>query len=280
MDEQLQSRRGLEEDLRRALAEEALELLFQPVFCLKSERVLGFEAILRWAHPRRGIIAAEAFIALAEEAGLIAEVGEWALINACAQAARWPEPCSIAVNVSPAQLVKRNLTESVLQALALSGLPAHRLELEIGESVLLQESQHALAMLHQLSQLGVRMVLDDFGTGHCSLSNLRAFPFDAIKLGSSLIADLRQHEGSRAIAQSVLALGSRLAMTTMARGIEDLDQLNLMRGWGCQRAQGAAMGPPVPAVEAQRLIGEHAQPPRVSPASDGNGAPPASWQAA
>ena len=280
MDEQLQSRRSLEGDLRRALAEETLELLYQPVFCLESDRVVGFEALLRWEHPERGIVAPEECIAIAEEMGLIAEVGEWTLLNACAQAARWPEHCKIAINVFAVQFLKRNLIESVLQALALSGLPAHRLELEITETVLLQESQSALAMLHQLSQLGVRVVLDEFGTGYCSLANLRAFPFDAIKLDKALMTDAQRRQESRAIAQSVIALGGSLGITTLAGGIDNLDQLALVRSWGCQRAQGYLLGPPVAAAEAPRLLDECVPVAGVSPASGETAVPPESSRAA
>jgi diguanylate cyclase (GGDEF)-like protein len=280
MDEQLQSRRSLEIDLRRALAEETLELLYQPVFCLSSEQVLGFEALVRWQHPERGTIPAEECIAIAEEMGLMAEVGEWTLLNACAQAARWPERCKICINVSAVQFLKRNLIENVLQALALSGLPAHRLELELNETVLLQENQNALAMLHQLSQLGVRIVLDEFGTGYCSLANLTAFPFDAIKLDKALLADVQRREESRAIAQSVVALGGGLGMTTLAGGIENLDQLGLVRSWGCHCAQGNLLSPPVPAAEALRLLNETEPAARFSPGSGETAAPPESSQAA
>ena len=195
MDEQRQSRRSLEVDLRRALTEEALELVYQPVVCLKSQQVVGFEALPSWDHPERGAIPAEQCIGIAEEMGLSAEVGEWTLLHACAQAVHWPEPCSIAVNVSAAQFLKRNLIECVLQALAQSGLPPRRLELEITETVLLYESQNVLAMLHQLRQLGVRIVLAGFGAGYCSLAHLRAFPFDTIKLDKVLIGEVLAPRG-------------------------------------------------------------------------------------
>ncbi len=288
MDEQLQSRRSLEVDLRRALAEEALELVYQPVVCLKSQQVIGFEALPSWDHPERAAILPEQCIGIAEEMGLSAEVGEWTLLHACAQAVQWPEPCSIAVNISAAQFLKRSLIECVLQALAQSGLPPRRLELEISETVLLHESQNVLAMLHQLRQLGVRVVLDDFGAGYCSLAHLRAFPFDTIKLDKVLIAEAQRREDSRAIVASVIALGRSLGVTTVAGGVDNPDQLAMVRASGCDHAQGHLLSPPVAAAEVQSLLAEPKasarvsadEPARISPECGGSGAPPGSSQAA
>jgi diguanylate cyclase (GGDEF)-like protein len=255
MNDRIELRRALEVDLRNALHQEELELYYQPLVCLKTGRVTGFEALLRWQHPERGTISPSDFIAIAEELGLISEIGEWAMRQACAQAARWSTPVSVAINLSPLQFLKRNLVEVVLQALAASGLPPDRLELEITESVLLQEGQGTLAVLHQLRQLGVQIAMDDFGTGYCSLSNLRAFPFDKIKIDKAFIADIEDKEEARSIVASVIGLGGSLGMITTAEGIENHAQLSLVRGWGCAQAQGYLMSPPVPAAEVEGILG-------------------------
>ena len=289
MQDEIQARRNLEVDLRRALSEEALELFYQPIVCLKSEQTMGFEAHLRWHHPERGLIPPDEFFAIAEDIGLMAEIGFWTLQQACAQAARWPAPINVAINVSSLQFLHRNLTESVLQALAQSGLSPHRLELEIAES-LLHENPNTLAILHQLRQLGVRIAMDGFGAGHCSLSGLRAFPFDKIKIDKAFIADVERSEESSAIARAVIALGTNLGMTTVAEGIEEFDQLNRVRSWGCKYGQGFLLGPPMtadkiedfivaraPAAQAPRVL---TTPASVNPESGETGEPPASSQAA
>jgi len=289
MQEEIEARRNLEVDLRRALSEEALELSYQPIVCLKSQQTKGFEAHLRWHHPERGPIPPDEFFAIAEDSGLMAEIGFWTLQQACAQAARWPAPINVAINVMSLQFLHRNLTESVLQALAQSGLSPHRLELEIAES-LLQDNPNTLAILHQLRQLGVRIAMDGFGAGHCSLSGLRAFPFDKIKIDKAFIADVERSEESRAIAQAVIALGTNLGMTTVAEGIEEFDQLNRVRSWGCKYGQGFLLGPPMTADKIEDFIGARApaaQAPRVpttpasvNPECGETGEPPASSQAA
>src|SRR5581483_11742458 len=175
MNDRIEVRRTLEADLRRAIEEEAITLSYQPQICLARGKVMGFEALLRWTHPERGTVTPAELVALAEESGLMSEMGDWALRRACTQAARWSNPVEVAIHLSPLQ-IRRDLTEVVLQALAASGLPPSRLELEITEAVLLQDSQNALAALHQLRQLGVRIAMDDFGRGYCSLSYLRSFP--------------------------------------------------------------------------------------------------------
>ena len=289
MQDEIQARRDLEVDLRRALSEEALELFYQPIVCLKSEQTKGFEAHLRWHHPERGLIPPDEFFAIAEDIGLMAEIGFWTLQQACAQAARWPAPINVAINVSSLQFLHRNLAESVLQALAQSGLSPHRLELEIAES-LLQENPNTLAILHQLRQLGVRIAMDGFGTGHCSLSGLRAFPFDKIKIDKAFIADVDRSEESRAIAQAVIALGTNLGMATVAEGIEEFEQLNRVRSWGCTYGQGFLLGPPMTADNIRDFILARepaAQTPHVpttpacvNPECGESGEPPASSQAA
>ena len=289
MQEEIEARRNLEVDLRRALSEEALELSYQPIVCLKSQQTKGFEAHLRWHHPERGPIPPDEFFAIAEDSGLMAEIGFWTLQQACAQAARWPAPINVAINVMSLQFLHRNLTESVLQALAQSGLSPNRLELEIAES-LLQDNPNTLAILHQLRQLGVRIAMDGFGAGHCSLSGLRAFPFDKIKIDKAFIADVERSEESRAIAQAVIALGTNLGMTTVAEGIEEFEQLNRVRGWGCKYGQGFLLGPPMTADKIEDFIvtrGPAAQasrgpptPAPFNPESGETGEPPASSQAA
>jgi diguanylate cyclase (GGDEF)-like protein len=253
MHEEIQARRSLEFDLRRALGEDALELYYQPTIRLASEQTMGFEALLRWNHPERGAIPPGELLAIAEDMGLTAEIGGWSLRQACAQAARWPGPIHVAIDVSSLQFLKRNMTESVLQALAQSGLPPHRLELEIAESIL-HEDPNTLSILHQLRQLGVRVTLDGFGSGQCSLAGLRAFPFDKIKIDKAFIADIERSKEARAIVEATIALGSKLHMTIVAEGIEDFDQLSRLRSWGCRDGQGFLLGPPMPAGEVEGFL--------------------------
>jgi diguanylate cyclase (GGDEF)-like protein len=281
MHEAIQARRSLEFDLRRALGEDALELHYQPTIRLASEQATGFEALLRWNHPERGPIPPGEFLAIAEDIGLAAQIGGWALRQACAQAARWPEPIHVAIDVSSLQFLKRNLTESVLQALAQSGLPPHRLELEIAESIL-HEDANTLSILRQLRQLGVGVTLDGFGSGRCSLTGLRAFPFDKIKIDKAFVADIERSKEARAIVEATIALGSRLNMTTAAEGIEDFDQLALLRSWGCRDGQGFLLGPPMPAGEVDGFLHARLPTPRapLSPEFDETVALPESSQAA
>ena len=261
MNAHIQVRRKLETDLREALEKEELALFYQPLVCLETRKVTGFEGLMRWTHPERGTIQPADFIALAEEAGLVSELGEWALRRACAQAARWPSPVKVSINLSPLQ-IKRDLIEVVLQALAASGLPPHRLELEITELVLLQDSQNTLATLHQLRQLGVRIVMDDFGRGYCSLSYLRSFPFDKIKIDRAFIADMDRSDQTRALVEAIVGLGNSLGMVTVAEGVENFGQLEMVRGFGCAEAQGYYFSPAVAPGDVERLLNdtfEHAR---------------------
>ncbi len=243
MNEEIESRRVLEVDLRRALAEDELELTYEPLVCLAGGRVLGAEAMPRWQHRQHGTITAPELLALAEEVGLVTELGDWVIREACAQAARWPVPAKVAINVSPLQFARRSIMESVLQALAQSGLSPRRLELELPEAAVLQENSNALAMLHQLRQLGVRIAMDDFGTGYGSLASLRAFPFDTIKIDRTLIGDIDKRDGSRAVVEAILSLGTSLGMTTVAEGVENHEQLAKLRGWRCAQGQGLSARP-------------------------------------
>jgi len=255
MDEQLQARRALELDLRRALTAGEFELFYQPLYNLGDERVTGCEALLRWRHPDRGMVSPVDFIPLAEEIGLIVPLGEWVLRTACAEAARWPDHVRLAVNLSPAQFRDRGLVRTVISAIAASGLPAQRLELEITESVLLQDSAANMTMLHDLKALGVRISMDDFGTGYSSLSYLRSFPFDKIKIDQTFVRDILEDSDAMAIIKAVLDLGSSMGIVTTAEGVETLEQLNALRGQGCAEIQGYFISRPAPASEIAKLLG-------------------------
>ena len=255
MDEQLQARRALELDLRRALTAGEFELYYQPLYNLGDERVTGCEALLRWRHPDRGMVSPADFIPLAEEIGLIVPLGEWVLRTACAEAARWPDHVRLAVNLSPAQFRDRGLVRTVVSAIAASGLPAQRLELEITESVLLQDSAANMTMLHDLKALGVRISMDDFGTGYSSLSYLRSFPFDKIKIDQTFVRDILEDSDAMAIIKAVLDLGSSMGIVTTAEGVETLEQLNALRGQGCAEIQGYFISRPAPASEIAQLLG-------------------------
>ena len=254
MDARLQARRQLEQDLREAVAAEAFEVYYQPIYDLADERIGGFEALLRWRHPVRGMVSPGVFIPLAEEIGLITPLGEWVLRRACAEAARWPEDLKIAVNVSAVQFTSAGLVTAVCGALAESGLAGRRLELEITESVLVANPGSTTAILHSLKQLGVRVSMDDFGTGYSALSYLRSFPFDKIKIDQSFVRDLCQPDGSGFIVRAVIGLGTSLGMTTTAEGVETEEQLARLREEGCDEVQGYLFSPPVPAASVAGLL--------------------------
>lgn len=230
LDERMQIRRALEQDLRRALINREFELYYQPLVNLERNEISGFEALLRWNKPGQGRIPPSDFIPLAEETGLIVPIGQWVLRQACMEAAAWPGDLQIAVNVSPAQFKCRHLVTAVADALAASGLPASRLELEITESVVLEDGSGAFTTLDQLHALGVRLALDDFGTGYSSLTSLRKFPFHKIKIDRSFVSDMSpESANSLAIFRSVAGLGVSLGMTTTAEGIETQAQLDHVR---------------------------------------------------
>jgi EAL domain-containing protein (putative c-di-GMP-specific phosphodiesterase class I) len=254
MDARLQVRRALELDLRAALARGEFELHYQPVIDLRRNALSGFEALLRWHHPERGMVSPAAFIPLAEEIGFIVPLGEWVLRRACAEAMTWPGEAKVAVNLSPVQFKSRNLVQAVVSALAASGLPAGRLELEITESVLLQDNEATLTTLHRLRDLGVRIAMDDFGTGYSSLSYLRSFPFDKIKIDQSFVRDLCIKDGTDFIVRAVIGLGASLGMTTTAEGVETEAQLAQLRAEGCDEVQGYLFSRPVPVSEVADVI--------------------------
>jgi diguanylate cyclase (GGDEF)-like protein/PAS domain S-box-containing protein len=256
MDARMQARRALELDLRRAIVAGEFELFYQPLVNVRTQYVRGFEALIRWRHPRRGLIAPLDFIPLAEDTGLIVRLGEWVLRQACADAARWPADVSVAVNLSPVQFKSKNLVAAVETALAESGLSPTRLELEITESVLLQESDATLAMLHHFRGLGVRISMDDFGTGYSSLSYLRKFPFDKIKIDRSFIRDMADRDDSLAIVRAVTAMGASLGMVTTAEGVETREQFDQLRAEGCVEVQGYFFSSPRPAAEVEDLLAE------------------------
>ncbi|MCA1375100.1 MULTISPECIES: EAL domain-containing protein [unclassified Bradyrhizobium] len=254
MDARAQARRLLEMDLRAALQRDEFEVYYQPIREVASGRVVAFEALLRWNHPQRGLIAPISFIPLAEETGLIVQLGEFVLCSACADAATWPDDVDVAVNLSPVQFKSPNLIAGVTEALAASGLGARRLELEITESVLLQNSEATLTTLHELRAMGVRISLDDFGTGYSSLSYLRSFPFDKIKIDRSFVSELATREDSMAIIRAVTGLGRSLGIVTTAEGVENDAQLELLRREGCTQAQGYLFSKPRPASDVAIML--------------------------
>jgi diguanylate cyclase (GGDEF)-like protein len=268
MDAAIQHRRDLEMGLRQALQRNELRLVFQPLMGLRENRITGLEALLRWDHPQRGPIPPAEFIPIAEETGLIVEIGEWVLREACRTAAGWPTEARVAVNLSPVQFKKRRLFETVESALAEARLPPTRLELEITESLLLSESDHTLQTLHRLRALGVRISMDDFGTGYSSLSYLRSFPFDKIKIDRTFMRDLSRKGDSLAIIRAVIGLGQSLGMSTTAEGIETEDQLRAVREQGCDEVQGFYFSPPLSSSAVAGLLeAEARERPRLKRAS-------------
>jgi diguanylate cyclase (GGDEF)-like protein len=253
MDAQMQSRRALECDLRRALVRQEFELHYQPMVDLERNDIKGFEALLRWRHPHKGLIAPGEFIGLAEEIGVIVPLGEWVIRQACAAAATWPDDLEVAVNLSPLQFATPGLAQIVASALAASGLQPARLELEITESALLHNSEDTLDTLYQLRTLGVRIAMDDFGTGYSSLSYLQSFPFDKIKIDRSFIKDVSDGVGSLNIVRAVAAMARGLGMKTTAEGVETPEQLEIVRAEGCTEMQGYLFSKPLAAGELERL---------------------------
>ncbi len=264
MNARMRQRRGLEIDLRSALANGEFELHYQPFINLQTESIVGCEALLRWHHPERGMIPPLEFISVAEETGLINAIGDWVLRRACTEAMNWPDHVSVAVNVSPMQFRSPGLALAVAASLAASGLPARRLELEVTESVLMQNNEATLATLHQIRNLGVRISMDDFGTGYSSLSYLRSFPFDKIKIDRSFIGDLAKGDNAVAIVQAILDLAKSLKMTTTAEGVETVAQQSLLQAAGCNEMQGYLFSRPKPAAEIAELLNVRGIPVKVA----------------
>ncbi len=248
MHEAMQAKRLIEMDLRAALGRDQLELYYQPLLNIESGEITSYEALLRWHHPEQGMIMPAVFIPIAEETGQIVQLGEWVIRSALNELARWPRHLSVSVNLSPAQMRSANLLPTVINALAASGVAADRLELEITETVLMQDTQANLAVLHQLRALGVRIALDDFGTGYSSLNYLRSFPFDKIKIDRCFVDQVDSCDDSRAIVRAVTGLASNLGMVTTAEGVEREDQLDELRREGCTEVQGYYFSRPMPAT--------------------------------
>ncbi len=252
MDQQARLRQSLEADLRKALPLRQLELHYQPQVSLQDQRLVGFEALLRWRHPERGLVPPADFIPMAEEIGLIVPIGEWALRTACKQAARWSGELTVAVNVSAVQLQDgARLVRTVRGALEAAALPGHRLDVEITESALVRRADETLAVLHELRGMGVRVSMDDFGTGYSSLSQLRSFPFTKIKIDRSFIQDLERNPEGMAVVRAIIALGTTLGMSTTAEGVETMGQAAIVRAEGCSDMQGYFTSCPLPPAEAE-----------------------------
>jgi diguanylate cyclase (GGDEF)-like protein len=264
MDLQMQTRRIIEQDLRKALPAEEFELYYQPVVNLASNEISGFEALIRWNHPLRGTVAPSSFIPLAEEIGFIVPLGEWVIRQACRTAAQWPEHLHVAVNISAAQFRSPGLLQVIVGALAASGLSPTRLEIEITETVLLQNQDTTLVVLHQLRALGVRIAMDDFGTGYSSLTYLQCFPFDKIKIDRSFVKDITENTGSLNIVRAVAALAKGMGMTATAEGVETGEQLDKVTSEGCTEMQGYLFSRPLPVAEIERLyLSQRAAPGRI-----------------
>ncbi|MEH2563889.1 sensor domain-containing protein [Bradyrhizobium sp. AZCC 2289] len=254
MDEQMQTRRVMEQDLRKALAAGEFELYYQPVVSLESNKISGFEALIRWNHPEKGLVAPAAFIPLAEEIGFIVPLGEWVIRQACITAAQWPDHLQVAVNISAAQFRGSGLMQVIINALATSGLHPTRLEIEITETVLLQDKEATLAVLHRLRALGIRIAMDDFGTGYSSLTYLQCFPFDKIKIDRSFVKDVADNAGSLNIVRAVAALANGMGMAATAEGVETKEQLDRITAEGCTEMQGYLFSRPLPVHEIERLF--------------------------
>ncbi|MBI4922111.1 MAG: EAL domain-containing protein [Devosia nanyangense] len=260
MDAAIQKRRMIEAGLRAALQLHELRVVFQPLVGLKENRVTCLEALLRWTHGERGNISPAEFIPIAEETGLIVPIGEWVLREACKAAVGWPTEARVAVNLSPVQFKNKRLFETVHAILAETGLPPTRLELEITESLLLNDSEQTLQTLHRLRAIGIRISMDDFGTGYSSLSYLRSFPFDKIKIDRSFMRDLESRGDSLAIIKAVIGLGHSLGMSTTAEGVETEEQLKAVREQGCNEVQGFLFSPPLEAGQVAALLAADQKP--------------------
>ena len=259
LDEQARRRREMELDLRLAIRDGGFELYFQPLYDLRADRLQGFEALIRWPHPTKGMISPVEFIPLAEETGLILPIGEWVLREACRIARDWPDDLSVAVNISPKQFLTPGLANTIMQALSTTGLSPKRLELEITESVFIANVDKTLGTLHSLRDVGVRIALDDFGTGYSSLSYLRSFPFDKVKIDRSFVQDLAQEGNAHAVIRAITTLAEALGMDTLAEGVELPEQMEILRREGCQYIQGYLLSAPLPMSGVAELFREMAR---------------------
>jgi diguanylate cyclase (GGDEF)-like protein len=254
MEAQIQARHAFEADLRAAVQNEEFELHYQPLYDLAQQRICGFEALTRWNHPTRGRVPPMEFIPLAEEVGLIVDIGRWVLQRACLEAARWPEDIKVAVNVSAIQFTSSDLPADVAKALSAAELSPSRLELEITESVLMENLDEVLPILHALRARGIRISMDDFGTGYSSLSYLSSFPFDKIKIDKSFVNDIVTNKEAFAIMRAIILLGDALGMRVTVEGVETAEQLALLEGEECDEIQGYHISPPKPACDVPYLL--------------------------
>jgi EAL domain-containing protein (putative c-di-GMP-specific phosphodiesterase class I) len=244
MDKALQRRRMVEHELRLALGREEFDVVYQPQYDLASERQIGSEALIRWHHPVHGKIAPGHFISVAEDTGLIVPIGEWVLRRACSDAVTWPAPWKVAVNLSPAQFRDGDIAETVAEVLKDTGLIPSRLELEITENLLINDTEEVLSKLNRLRELGVDIAMDDFGTGYSSLSYLARFPFSKIKIDRQFIRNMTRDPAMRVIVKTIIALGKSLDVTITAEGVETPEQAAMLREFGCPQVQGFLYGYP------------------------------------
>jgi diguanylate cyclase (GGDEF)-like protein len=262
MDQQIRDRRVLHQDLSMAIRNGELSLHYQPQAAAGStaaaSKIIGFEALARWMHPARGFVSPGEFIPLAEESGLIVEMGVWILREACREAASWPVPLQVAVNLSPAQFMHGDVVSLVHSILLETGLAPDRLELEITEGVLIEDFDRGLALLRRLKALGVRISMDDFGSGYSSLSYLQAFPFDKIKIDRAFVMNLGRNPQSAAIVRAVIDLGHGLEMSIVAEGVETQEQFTFLSEEGCDAVQGYFLGKPLPIGQYAALVGRSA----------------------
>jgi diguanylate cyclase (GGDEF)-like protein len=256
MDHALRLRRALEIDLHNALSNDEFRAYYQPIVNADDGKTCAVEALIRWQHPQHGLIAPDRFIPTAEERGMISAIGRWILRRACHDAVTWPDHIRVAVNLSSVEFRTGDLLEKVADALADSGLAPERLELEVTETVLLQEDARNIAILHQIKNLGVSIVLDDFGTGYSSLSYLRLFPFDKIKIDQSFVREMPHRSDCAAIVCAIASLGRELDMVTAAEGVETREQLELVRAAGCKQVQGFLFSRPCPASQLSFALGK------------------------
>ena len=267
MDEKQRARRQIETDMREAVSTDQFELFYQPLYNTKTREIVSFEALMRWAHPVQGRISPADFIPVAEETGLIVALGEWALGQACKEAVRWPEHVTVAVNLSPVQFKNNGVVRAVEDALRASGLKPSRLEIEVTESLMLQDNETTMNILHRLHSIGVKIALDDFGTGYSSLSYLRSFPFDKLKIDQCFVRGLGGAKDTSAIVHAIATLGRSMDMRVTAEGVETEEQLTRVQAEGCTEVQGFLFSKPMPVAEARALLGDKTVQPEKRSAS-------------
>jgi EAL domain-containing protein (putative c-di-GMP-specific phosphodiesterase class I) len=254
LDEAARSKRRKEEELRTAIAEGQFELAFQPLYSVHDQQITGFEALVRWNHPQHGLVLPSEFIPLAEETGLIIAIGDWVIREACRQASSWPDDLTISVNITPKHFNFKGLLPTIVQALTNSGLEPHRLEIELTEAIFVADTEKVEAILNDLRGLGVRISLDDFGTGYSTLSYLRSFPFDTIKIDKCFVDDLGTSNNGDAVIRAITSLADALGMETLAEGVEDIAQFKALEREGCRSVQGYLFSTPVSADAVWELL--------------------------